>query len=101
MDSMSGPPDDRPTVGESAARALYEQAAAEAGRESDAVMHDSGFAVYLTDGGTGLPLAIFAHAGHALAWAEAGYPGRYRIEPIDWRADVGRDGGADTRGETT
>jgi hypothetical protein len=176
MDSMSGPPDDRPTVGESAARALYEQAAAEVGREADvtmhaihaielddyevanlrvaiestgfpypkfaawaphnplsvlnngdwigtvymklpevghqpnaspfelaerarqearwmveaereakATMHGSGFAVYLTDATTGLPIAIFAHAGHALAWAEAGYPGRYRIEPIDWR----------------
>jgi hypothetical protein len=83
---MTPPPDHRPTVGESAARALYEQAAAESGQETDTAMHDSGFAVYLTDSVTGLPIAIFAYAGHALAWAEAGYPGRYRIEPIDWRA---------------
>jgi hypothetical protein len=85
---MTPPPDDRPTVGESAARALYEQAAAEIERPADAAMHDSGFAVYLTDSVTGHPIAIFAYAGQALAWAEAGYPGRYRIEPIDWQ--VGR-----------
>jgi hypothetical protein len=48
-------------------------------------MNDEGYAVHVTDSVTGHPVAIFAYPGEAEKWAEANYPGRYRVESIRWQ----------------